>query len=128
MFLIVTKLDAQNALCIWFDGIRLRRTLAEIQTHRNALIQSGALAKLRQDQRLEWLDNLLKDRLWESFIQHPDVSQQWLTIHSQTENGDVSVRDASTRLLALFRNPEQQYGDPCGSTDLSTCSSASVAS
>ena len=98
-----------KTLCVsGLTGLGLDELWCEIQNHRNVLTQSGALVKLRQDQRLEWLDSLLKDRLWESFIQHPDVSQQWLTLHHQTEKGDLSVREASTRLLNLFRNPEQQ--------------------
>ena len=98
-----------KTLCVsGLTGAGLDELWCEIQRHRDLLTQSGALATLRQEQRLEWLDSVLKDRLWESFIQHPDVSQQWSPIHSQTENGDVSVREASTRLLALFHKSEQR--------------------
>ena len=99
---------APKTLCIsGLTGLGLEELWTAIQTHRETLIQSGAFDKMRRQQRLEWLDSLLRERLWEHFTHHEQVSQTLPVLQQKIANGDLSVRDAATRLLKTFEVPEQ---------------------
>ena len=85
-----------KTLCIsGLTGLGLDDLWQTIQTHRQVLIQSGAFDKMRQQQRLEWLDSLLRERLWEQFSHHEQVAQELPVLQQKIANGDVSVRDAT---------------------------------
>ncbi len=92
-----------KTLCIsGLTGMGLEDLWDTIQIHRETLIQSGAFDEMRQQQRLEWLDSLLRERLWEQFTHHEQVSHSLLVLQQKIANGDMSVRDAATRLLKTF--------------------------
>lgn len=97
-----------KTLCIsGLTGLGLKELWDNIQIHRQTLIQSDAFEKMRQQQRVEWLDSLLRERLWEQFTHHEQVSQALPVLQHKIANGDLSVRDAAARLLKTFDLPER---------------------
>ena len=87
-------------------GLGLEDLWNAIQLHRETLEQSDALRSMREQQRLEWLDSLLRERLWERFTSSDGVKHEMPLLQEQLSHGALSVRDAATRLLSIFEQPE----------------------
>jgi len=87
-------------------GLGLEDLWNAIRQHRQTLEQSDALRTMRDQQRLEWLDSLLRDRLWERFTSNEGVKQEMPLLQERLAEGALSVRDAATRLLSIFEQPE----------------------
>jgi LAO/AO transport system kinase len=96
---------APKTLCIsGLNGQGLQELWSLLQEHHRILTHCGALERLRSEQRLEWLDSLLREQLWEQFRQHPDIVSQFDGIEEAIANGTLSVRDAATKLFQVFKS------------------------
>ena len=87
-------------------GLGLEDLWTAIQQHRQTLVKTGSLQSMREQQRLEWLDSLLRERLWERFTSHDGVKHEMSSLQQLLSQGTLSVRDAATRLLSIFEQPE----------------------
>lgn len=87
-------------------GLGLEDLWNAIQQHRQTLVKTGSLQSMREQQRLEWLDSLLRERLWERFTSHDGVKHEMSSLQQLLSQGTLSVRDAATRLLSIFEQPE----------------------
>ena len=92
-----------KTLCVsGLKGDGLDELWSSVEEHRNMLMQSGSLETLRIEQRLEWLNSVLRDRLWEQFCSHNDVKETFHTVEQSISRGDLAVRQGARTLLNLF--------------------------
>ncbi len=95
---------APQTLCVsGLKGTGLSDLWDLICDHRNALVERGALALLRQAQQLEWFESAMRDRLWQDFLAHQTVQRHWTEIESQILSGGLSVRAGTRTLLRQFK-------------------------
>jgi LAO/AO transport system kinase len=92
-----------KTLCVsGLKGEGLEDLWSGVEEHREMLLQSGSLEKLRTEQRLEWLNSVLRDQLWEQFCSHSGVKASFQTVEDSISHGDLAVRQGASTLLNLF--------------------------
>lgn len=77
-----------------------------IGEHRKTLDSTGELQQMRQRQRLDWMQSLLQEQLWERFMRDERVRSQLTLTQQSVINGTVAVRDGVYQLLETFTQRE----------------------
>jgi len=73
-----------------------------IEEHRHLLESTGDLAALRAAQQRTWMWALIRERLEETFRQHPGVASTLPRLERAVEDGTITSSAAADELLATF--------------------------
>ena len=91
--------------CSAREGTGLDEVWTQIQHHRTALKNSGALDANRRDQQVAWLWNLVEDRLLTRLRKHPDVRALAPGLEHDVRTGKLTATTAAEQLLEAFTSP-----------------------
>jgi LAO/AO transport system kinase len=72
-----------------------------VETFRAAATTSGVFARRRQQQSLDWMHNLVVERLKQAFYDKPEVRMNIPAVEQQIIRGEISPTRAATDLLRL---------------------------
>lgn len=75
-----------------------------IEEHRQLLESTGDLATLRAAQQRTWMWTLIRERLEETFRQHPGVISTLPSLERAVEEGTITSSAAADELIATFSN------------------------
>lgn len=105
--LLILRGGAQDAppsvlLCSALEKTGFDELWAQIQSHRQQLVESGGLEAKRQEQRVGWMWSLIEDRLLTSLREHPAVQQVLATTEQEIRDGRLIARLGADRLLEAF--------------------------
>ncbi|MBH23717.1 MAG: methylmalonyl Co-A mutase-associated GTPase MeaB [Myxococcales bacterium] len=88
--------------CSGLSGRHLDRLWETVQSHRDALQQSGEFTARRQQQRLKWMWALVEQELMARLRQHPDVQQRLPELEDGVLQDRITPTLAAERLLSAF--------------------------
>jgi LAO/AO transport system kinase len=91
--------------CSAQEGNGLDEVWAQIQQHRAALENAGALASLRRDQQIAWVWNLVEDRLLARLRRHPAVRGVAAKLEDEVRAGTLTATSAAEQILDAFTTP-----------------------
>jgi LAO/AO transport system kinase len=83
-------------------GAGLDELWTVITEHRAQLDASGELAKLRASQQRTWMWALIRERLEQTFRDHPAVAARLAQLQAEVEAGTITSSAAADELLAAF--------------------------
>lgn len=83
-------------------GAGLGELWSVIDEHRRLLESNGELAALRAAQQRTWMWALIRERLDQSFRQHPRVASELARLEREVEAGEMTSSAAADELLAAF--------------------------
>jgi LAO/AO transport system kinase len=83
-------------------GAGLDELWTVIAEHRAQLEASGELAKLRASQQRTWMWALIRERLEQTFRDHPAVAARLAELQAEVEAGTITSSAAADELLAAF--------------------------
>ncbi len=92
-----------KTLCIsGLQGEGLPELWRLIVEHRKNLDATGELQQMRQQQRLDWMQSLLREQLWERFMRNETIRSNLERTQQSVINGTMAVRDGVHQLLETF--------------------------
>jgi len=89
--------------CSALHNLRIGEVWQMVLEHRDLLAQNGFLEQRRREQALQWMHELVKLGLEESFRADAQVSGRWPGLEDSVRQGRVTPFAASRELLAAFR-------------------------
>ncbi len=87
--------------CSATTGAGLDDVWAQVQRHRQVLTKSGAFARRRARQRIDWMWSTVDDQLIERFRVRPEVRAAAADLEAELAAGTITPTLAAQRLLAL---------------------------
>jgi LAO/AO transport system kinase len=85
--------------CSGLTGAGLGELWEQVENHRSKMTASGELEERRRSQQLEWMRQLLRDRLLERFDADPDLARRRVEIESAVLAGSMTPTAAVDVLL-----------------------------
>lgn len=90
--------------CSGLTGQGLPELWERIEKHRRIMEANGARVLRRQEQRLMWLKNQVRDRLLDNFYADESVSQKLASVEQGIRDGRITVSNGVEQLLSSFRS------------------------
>lgn len=88
--------------CSAREELRLDEVWDRVERHREVLDSSGALARKRQDQQVEWVWAMVRDQLLDRLKSDPAVRGLAPELEASVRAGTLTATLAAERLLAAF--------------------------
>ena len=88
--------------CSAREELRLDEVWDRVERHREVLDSSGALARKRQDQQVEWVWAMVRDQLLDRLKSDPAVRGLAPELEASVRTGTLTATLAAERLLAAF--------------------------
>ncbi|UED87291.1 methylmalonyl Co-A mutase-associated GTPase MeaB [Streptomyces profundus] len=82
-----------------------------VRQHRDTLETHGRLAAKRDDQRVRWTWNMVRDQLLGELHQHPAVRELSPTLERRVRDGTLTPTLAADEILSAFRGQPDKPGD-----------------
>ncbi|MBO6503739.1 MAG: methylmalonyl Co-A mutase-associated GTPase MeaB [Kordiimonadaceae bacterium] len=92
--------------CSGLTGYGLAELWERIEKHRRIMDANGERAGRRQEQRLLWLKNQVRDRLLDDFYSSNAVSDKLAVVEEGIRAGKITVSNGVQQLLSSFRGIE----------------------
>lgn len=89
--------------CSGLTGQGLAELWERIEKHRRIMQANGERAGRRQEQRLMWLKNQVRDRLLDDFYSDDAVSNKLAAVEQGIREGKITVSNGVQQLLASFK-------------------------
>lgn len=96
---------ATAAICSALTGEGIPHVWQRIEQFYGDLEPKGVIAQRRQQQAVDWLEDLIREELQRRFKQHPNVQAQRPAICDALRRGEITAVAAARRLLADFDAP-----------------------
>ncbi len=93
---------AQAQLCSALEKTGLSEAWEQIRKFQEHTLANGYFEKHRLDQLKYWLHDYLREELWNRFLQHPDVANQFEFTSDQVSSLELPVATAAEMLLTLY--------------------------
>ena len=89
--------------CSSRDGTGLDKVWRTVKRHSNMLKESGQFNKLRSCQATEWMWSEVKDSIFETLREHPEVCSQIPVLETKVSAGELPPTAAAQQLLNIFQ-------------------------
>jgi LAO/AO transport system kinase len=86
-------------------GSGLEALWSHVERHRAQTEASGAFDRLRKDQLLRWMWQMVESELFDTLKNHPQVRAQVPELQRQVHDGELTATLAAQRILAAFGLP-----------------------
>jgi LAO/AO transport system kinase len=94
--------------CSALHGHGLEELWAVIQRFQEKSRQSGVLEERRRLQEKEWLHSMIREKLENSFFEHPGIKSLLPSLQGSVINGDITVSKAVDSLFLEFWKKDQR--------------------
>jgi LAO/AO transport system kinase len=85
--------------CSAQEGTGLPELWDKVEEHRRMLTESGALDRLRQRQKVQWMWRIVEERLWADFRADPKVKAKVADLEAAVREGRLPATLAAAKLL-----------------------------
>jgi LAO/AO transport system kinase len=93
----------QAQLCSALEKTGLDEAWEQISKFKAHTIANGYFEQHRLEQLRFWLHDYLREELWNSFLQHPEVAKNFELINDQVKSLTLPVATAADMLLTLYK-------------------------
>lgn len=88
--------------CSAREGTGLKGVWERVEQHRTLLESTGALAKRRRTQQVDWTWSMVRERLIDRLQEHPEVRRLGPEVERAVRDGELTATLAAERLLSAF--------------------------
>lgn len=88
--------------CSSLEGIGIENIWSVINNYYDSLTKANHIQEIRKQQKEEWLNDALQNRLIEDFLVHPEVKKQLPLLKQQVMEGLIIPSTATQKLISLI--------------------------
>ncbi|MBC3192337.1 methylmalonyl Co-A mutase-associated GTPase MeaB [Pseudonocardia sp. C8] len=89
--------------CSGQTGMGLDKVWAKVTEHREALDKAGELATRRADQQVDWMWQMVRDRLMDRLLQDPGLAEKLPGLTEEVRHGRLTPTLAAQTILDVLR-------------------------
>jgi len=90
--------------CSALDGRGIEKVWNLIESHQKQLSESGHFQSKRQQQAQEWMHEIIRDKVYTDFYNHPTIREVLPAMEQRVIKGEISYFSAAYKLLKLIEN------------------------